>query len=150
MGAATGPFLVTRRDDGYGDVIALEVGKRCTLGRANTNRVVLKDELCSREHAEVFFAEERWRLRDLKSLNGTRVNGEAIQDEWELVSGDEFQVGRTRFVYVNRIEELPSVPLAAPGETISIKKRLSQSRFMTPHPNEILAEPPAADKGNRR
>ena len=96
--AATGPFLVTRRDDGYGDVIALEVGQRCTLGRANTNRVVLRDELCSREHAEVYFADSRWRLRDLKSLNGTRVNSEPIQDEWELVSGDEFQVGRTRFI----------------------------------------------------
>ncbi len=134
METGTGPYLVIRRDDGYGDVIALEVGQRCTLGRANTNRIVLKDELCSREHAEVYFAEERWRLRDLKSLNGTRVNGDAITDEWELVSGDEFQVGRTRFVYVDQLEELPHVSLAAPGETISIKKRLSQSRFMTPNP----------------
>src|SRR6516164_2449447 len=134
--AGTGPFLVTRRDDGYGDVIALEVGQRCTLGRANTNRVVLRDELCSREHAEVYFADGRWRLRDLKSLNGTRVNNEPI-DEWELVAGDEFQVGRTRFLYVNQIEELPSLPAAAPGETMSIKRRLSQSRFMTPNPNDI-------------
>ena len=109
MDARSGPYLVIRRDDGYGDVIALEPGQRCTLGRANTNRIVLRDELCSREHAEVYFAEGRWRLRDLKSLNGTRVNNESIQDEWELVSGDEFQVGRTRFVYVNQIEELPSV-----------------------------------------
>src|ERR1022692_720720 len=116
MEVGTGPYLVTRRDDGYGDVIALEVGKRCTMGRANTNRVVLKDELSSREHAEVYFAEERWRLRDLKSLNGTRVNGEAI-DEWELVSGDEFQVGRSRFVYVNQIDELPSIPVGGPTDT---------------------------------
>jgi Nif-specific regulatory protein len=149
MEAGTGPYLVTRRDDGYGDVIALEVGQRCTLGRANTNRVVLRDELCSREHAEVYFADGRWRLRDLKSLNGTRVNNESIQDEWELVSGDEFQVGRTRFVYVNQIEELPSVQQAAPGETVSIKKRLSQSRFMTPHPHEVTTPAPA-EKSNRR
>jgi transcriptional regulator with GAF, ATPase, and Fis domain len=149
--AATGPFLVTRRDDGYGDVIALEVGQRCTLGRANTNRVVLRDELCSREHAEVYFADSRWRLRDLKSLNGTRVNSEPIQDEWELVSGDEFQVGRTRFIYVNQIEELPSVPVAAIGETMAIKKRLSQSRFLTPHPHEMpVHEPPAEKERPRR
>ena len=75
MEAGTGPYLVIRRDDGYGDVIALAVGQRCTLGRANTNRVVLKDELCSREHAEVYFAEGRWYLRDLKSLNDTRIKG---------------------------------------------------------------------------
>jgi Nif-specific regulatory protein len=138
---------VIRRDDGYGDVIALAVGQRCTLGRANTNRVVLKDELCSREHAEVYFAEARWRLRDLKSLNGTRVNGDSIQDEWELVSGDEFSVGRTRFVFVNQLEELPSVPLGAPGETVSIKKRLSQSRFMTPNPEAVVSTVPVPDHG---
>src|SRR5882724_11106427 len=108
--SGTGPYLVTRRDDGYGDVLPLQPGQRFTLGRANTNRIVLKDELASRDHAEVYYAEERWRLRDLKSLNGTKVNGDPIQDEWELVSGDEFQVGHTRFVYVNQIEELPNVP----------------------------------------
>src|ERR1700740_353232 len=75
MEAGTGPYLVIRRDAGYGHGIAPAVGQPCTLGRANTNRVVLKDELCSREHAEVYFAEGHWRLRDLKSLNGTRVNG---------------------------------------------------------------------------
>jgi DNA-binding NtrC family response regulator len=150
MEAGTGPYLVIRRDDGYGDVIALEVGQRCTLGRANTNRVVLKDELCSREHAEVYFAEDRWRLRDLKSLNGTRVNGDPIQDEWELVSGDEFSVGRTRFVFVNQLDELPSVPLASPGETVSIKKRLSQSRFMTPNPEAIASTPSVADRGTQQ
>src|SRR5260221_13534365 len=135
-----GPYLVTRRDDGYGDVIPLIAGQRFTLGRANTNRIVLKDELASRDHAEVYFAEERWRLRDMKSLNGTRVNGEAIPDEWELVSGDQFQVGRTRFVYVNQLDELPSIPQPQPGATISINSRLSHSRFMTPNPHELTAE----------
>jgi Nif-specific regulatory protein len=149
MDARSGPYLVIRRDDGYGDVIALEPGQRCTLGRANTNRIVLRDELCSREHAEVYFAEGRWRLRDLKSLNGTRVNGDAI-DEWELVSGDEFMVGRTRLVYVNQLEELPSVPLGGPSETVSIKKRLSQSRFMTPNPHEITEVTAAPERQQRR
>jgi Nif-specific regulatory protein len=150
MEAGTGPYLVIRRDDGYGDVIALEVGQRCTLGRANTNRVVLKDELCSREHAEVYFAEGRWRLRDLKSLNGTRVNGEPITDEWELVSGDEFSVGRTRFVYVNKIDELPSVSMSTPGDTVAIKKRLSQSRFNTPHPHELAQATIPVERGPHR
>src|SRR4051794_39517237 len=149
MEAGTGPYLVIRRDDGYGDVIALAAGQRCTLGRANTNRVVLKDELSSREHAEVYFAEERWRLRDLKSLNGTKVNGDPIQGEWELVSGDEFLVGRTCFVYVDQIDELPSVPLSSPSESLSIKKRLSQSRFLTPNPHEVAHETITSDRVRR-
>src|SRR5215813_7091119 len=110
MEAGTGPYLVIRRDDGYGDVIALEVGQRVTLGRANTNRVVLKDELCSREHAEVYLAEGRWQLRDMKSLNGTFINGAPLKSDWELTSGDEFQVGRSRFVFVDSLEDLPDLP----------------------------------------
>src|SRR6266567_750823 len=132
MDAGIGPYLVTRRDDGYGDVIALEAGKRCTLGRANTNRIVLKDELCSREHAEVYFAESRWRLRDLKSLNGTRINGEPLLEvDWELTPGDEFQVGKTQFVFVESLDELPKLPVLEPQaqtEGVSIKKRLGQTR----------------------
>jgi transcriptional regulator with GAF, ATPase, and Fis domain len=138
----TGPYLVTKRDDGYGDVFPLESGARITLGRAGTNRVVLKDELCSREHASVEFAEDRWRLRDLKSLNGTRVHGSSIE-EWELTSGDEFQVGRTNFVFVDRLEDLPTAaPFLGPitnaavtAEQILIRKRLGKTRFLTPPPS---------------
>jgi DNA-binding NtrC family response regulator/pSer/pThr/pTyr-binding forkhead associated (FHA) protein len=139
--SGTGPYLVTRRDDGYGDVIPLQPGQRFTLGRANTNRIVLKDELASRDHAEVYFAEDRWRLRDMKSLNGTRINDDALDSEWELSPGDEFQIGKTRFIFVEQIEELPQVPLPSVQETISIKKRLSSSRFLTPNPEEISLEP---------
>jgi transcriptional regulator with GAF, ATPase, and Fis domain len=145
----TGPFLVTKRDDGYGDVYPLESGARITLGRAGTNRVVLKDELCSREHASVEFTEDRWRLRDLKSLNGTRVHGSSIE-EWELSSGDEFQVGRTNFVFVDRLEDLPTAgpflgPLSGPAsaESILIRKRLGKTRFLTPPPTTSPIPPNA-------
>src|SRR5688500_2948602 len=100
MTNGSGPFLVQRREDGYGDVFPLEDGQRITLGRANTNFIVLKDELCSRDHAELYFAEDRWQLRDLKSLNGTFINANLLKGDWELTSGDEFQVGRTRYVFV--------------------------------------------------
>ncbi|MBI3821047.1 MAG: sigma 54-interacting transcriptional regulator, partial [Planctomycetes bacterium] len=138
--SGTGPYLVNRRDDGYGDVITLLPGQRYTLGRANTNRIVLKDELASRDHAEVYFAEERWRLRDLKSLNGTRINGDPLDSEWELSAGDEFQIGKSRYLFVIQIDELPQIPLPSISETVSIKKRLSNSRFLTPNPDEVPDE----------
>ncbi len=135
MAAATGPYLVVRREDGYGDVYPLQPGLRCTLGRANTNRIVLKDELCSREHAEVYFADGRWRLRDLKSLNGTHLHGAPLESEWVLSPRDEFRVGRTTFLFVNNLEELPELPPQEEGDTsMSIKKRLGQTRFLTPIP----------------
>jgi transcriptional regulator with GAF, ATPase, and Fis domain len=141
MQGGTGPYLVMRRDDGYGDVVPLQAGQRFTIGRANTNRFVLKDELCSREHAEVYFAQHNWRLRDLKSLNGTRLNGGPLDGDAALKPGDEFQVGRARFIYVLQLEDLPSVPLETVGtETLAIKRRLSQSRFSTPNPQDLAVD----------
>src|SRR5947209_7151072 len=72
-------YLVVKREDGYGDVFPLSPDTRYTLGRAATSRIVLKDELCSREHAEIYYSEGRWHLHDLGSLNGTRVNGMPVR-----------------------------------------------------------------------
>jgi Nif-specific regulatory protein len=141
MAQAAAAYLVVRLDDGYGDVFPLQQGQRITLGRTNTNQIVLKDELCSREHAEVYHAGGSWRLRDLKSLNGTRLNGSSLDGESALAPGDEFQTGRTRFLFVRNLEELPHVPAPARGvEGVSIKKRLGQTRFLTPQPESASAE----------
>src|SRR5262249_54213496 len=84
---------------------------------------------------EVYCGEGRWRLRDLKSLNGTRLNGQPLDTEWELSPGDEFQVGRAQFLYVESLEELPEHSgRSREGESVSIKKRLGQTRFLTPQP----------------
>ena len=84
------------------------------LGRASSNRIVLKDDLCSREHAEVCYDGGRWRLRDLDSLNGTRLNGLPVEGERELAPNDEVQLGHTRFLFVEDMASLPDLP--RPGE----------------------------------
>jgi Nif-specific regulatory protein len=127
-------FLVVRHDDGFGDVFSLDARQLSILGRAPTNRVVLKDDLASREHAEVSWSDGRWRLRDLNSLNGTHINGERLDSDWELTPGDEVQVGRTRLLFVEDMNQLPE-PVAGPGsEGLTIRKRLGQTRFLTPMP----------------
>jgi Nif-specific regulatory protein len=133
MPAGSTAYLVVRRDDGFGDVFPLTASERYTLGRAATNRIVLKDELCSREHAEVYYADGQWRLRDLNSLNGTRVNEERLTSEVELAPRDEVHLGKTRLIFVEDMGELPDVP-SPHGEGVSIKKRLGQTRFLTPLP----------------
>src|SRR3954462_4081544 len=137
MAGDASAYLVVRRDDGYGDVYPLVIGQRVTLGRASTNRIVVKDEVCSREHAEVYHADDRWRLRDLESLNGTRLNGNRVDSEWELNPGDEVNVGRLHLLYVEDMDQLPPLPPPlAEEEGVSIKKRLGQTRFLTPNPEE--------------
>jgi len=149
----SGPYLVIRHEDGYGDVFPLEAGQRYTLGRVNTSRIVLKDELASREHAEVSFSEGRWRLRDLKSLNGTRVRGSTLSPEieWELSPTDEFQIGRTNIVFVEEFSQLPEIGSPAPADSLMIKKRLGNTKFLTPMPPDGADESTAIGlkPGNR-
>jgi transcriptional regulator with GAF, ATPase, and Fis domain len=135
MSTGGAAYLVVRRDDGFGEVFPLTAGQRYTLGRAATNRVVLKDELCSREHAEVFQSDGRWYARDLGSLNGTRVNGDTLDGERELAPKDEIHLGRTHLVFVEDMGQLPDLPDEPTGaEGVAIKKRLGQTRFLTPIP----------------
>src|SRR5713101_5724260 len=108
MAADASAYLVTRREDGFGDVFPLTVGHRYTLGRTGTNRIVLKDDLCSREHAEVYQSEGRWRVRDLNSLNGTRVNGSRLEEESDLSVQDEIYLGHTTLLYVEDMAQLPA------------------------------------------
>ncbi|MCS6978068.1 MAG: sigma 54-interacting transcriptional regulator [Gemmatales bacterium] len=124
-------FLVVRRDDGAGNVFVLHPGKRYVLGRANTNDIVLNDDLCSRQHAEVASSDGKWILRDLGSLNGTRVNDELIQGPVELHPLDEIGLGRCRFWFVESLDQLPHAPAETSPRSsgIAIRKRLGQTRY---------------------
>ena len=68
-------------------------GESVTLGRAPTNTIVVKDERCSRNHAEVFQAQGSWKLRDLESRNGTMVSGEQLTTDHSLEPGDIILTG---------------------------------------------------------
>jgi Nif-specific regulatory protein len=135
MSAGTTAYLVVRRDDGFGDVFPLTAGQSYTMGRAPTNRIVLKDDLCSREHAEVSYSGGRWRVRDLNSLNGTRLNNARLDGERELAANDDLYLGRTHLVFVEDMEQLPELPAPPPeAGSVAIRKRLGQTRFLTPPP----------------
>ncbi len=71
-------YLVIREGSKWSDVFRLVPGQSVTIGRAPTNQIVIKDERCSRNHAEVFLSDGQWTLRDLDSRNGTIV-GEQLR-----------------------------------------------------------------------
>jgi len=130
-------YLVVRRDDGYGEVFPLQEGTRHRLGRAPSNKIVIKDDLCSREHAEIYPEGADWAIRDLGSLNGTLVNGELLRKERVLRPLDEIRVGRTRLVFVEELGQLPewtpeNQPREAEGDGFAIRKRLGQTRYLPP------------------
>src|SRR5262245_49005431 len=133
MTATADAYLVVRENHEFGDVFPLVKGERYSIGRVTSNHIVLKDELCSREHAEVYSANGRWRVRDNNSRNGTRVNGERLDTDWELSPGDEIQLGRSRLFFVEDMTQLPELSVhSESSESMSIKKRLGNTRCLTP------------------
>ncbi len=62
--------------------------KRLVIGRAPETNVRVESITVSRQHAELFQEDSgRWKIRDLKSRNGTRLNGTAITES-ALHNGD--------------------------------------------------------------
>ncbi len=70
-----------------------------TAGRHPDSTIFLDDITVSRRHAEVRREGDRYLARDAGSLNGTYVNRERIEDEAELATGDELQIGKYKLVF---------------------------------------------------
>lgn len=68
------------------------------VGREPSNDVVLTSPTVSRFHAQVEKVGQRFRVRDLRSSNGTFVNGERIERETWLQPNDTIRIGQSRFV----------------------------------------------------
>jgi sigma-B regulation protein RsbU (phosphoserine phosphatase) len=78
------------------------------LGRAHDCDLILPDVLLSRRHAELVQAPGGWLVRDLGSLNGTRLNGVRLEKETLLRDGDVVEIADWSLAY--REAELPSDP----------------------------------------
>ena len=71
---------------------AYSVVDTTSLGRADSNTVVLRDGKASRQHTRIERKGNDYFLTDLNSSNGTFVNGERV-DEHALTDGDKIQIG---------------------------------------------------------
>jgi putative nucleotidyltransferase with HDIG domain len=72
------------------------------VGRQETLEVVLEDGSVSRCHAEIRPTERGWRVSDLGSTNGTRLNGVRLgRGQWPLRVRDLLQFGEVAVVVEN-------------------------------------------------
>ena len=67
-------------------------GNVITIGRAPDNMIVIDDPSVSGRHAQLRLAGEVYRLKDLESTNGTRINGIPVT-ETALRFGDRIRFG---------------------------------------------------------
>lgn len=68
------------------------------IGRDPANDVVLPSPTVSRFHAQVEKVGQRYRVEDLRSSNGTFVNGERVVGTVWLKPNDSIRIGQYRFV----------------------------------------------------
>ena len=68
-------------------------GDVLTVGRSSRNTIHLPDATVSKQHAEILRQGDGWRVRDLGSRNGTRVNGVEATEPIPIRAGDAIEFG---------------------------------------------------------
>jgi len=93
------PHLRVMSMSGTPEVFPLR-GERVLVGRSRECDLILPDVLLSRRHAEILRAPGGWAVRDLDSMNGTRLNGTRLQAQALLHDGDTITVAEWSLVFV--------------------------------------------------
>ena len=80
----------------------------CSIGRGEQNDVRLRDESVSSAHATLLRKGDTWYVVDLRSVNGTFVDGYGVAGERELHTGATLRVGAVEMLFrsfVGGVEE---------------------------------------------
>jgi diguanylate cyclase (GGDEF)-like protein len=99
--------VLVRMDEMHAGQVTPASGAGIRIGRHPTSTLVVDDEGISRSHARIFRKGETYFIEDLKSSNGTYVNGARIESV-ELADGSTIQLGprvRFRFSIVDEHQE---------------------------------------------
>ena len=111
------PHLRLSSIEGPGEVVPLDAA-RVLVGRSRDCDLVLPDVLLSRRHAEIVETPSGWRVRDLGSMNGTRLNDERIEGEHPLADGDVVTVAGWRLAFVDA--EAPTEAELTPSHEVRV------------------------------
>lgn len=125
-------------------VIKFTENKVMSIGRDPGNAIVLPAPVISRFHAEVEKVGQRFRVRDLRSHNGTFVNGKRITGEMWVHPGDNIQIGPYRFVVAENEfsqsdqSEGVSVDIYGLNKKVSKSLNILQDIFLAFKPKEFI------------
>src|SRR5947209_11168136 len=119
------------------------------VGRLEALEIVLDDSSVSRYHAELRATDRGWRVRDLGSTNGTRLNGVRLGNgQWPLRAKDLLQFGEVAVV-VDSIEEQAEpaeVPLPADSMRVEGTAKASYDEALQGVAFDSRSSPRAGDQ----
>ncbi|HTK47680.1 MAG TPA: FHA domain-containing protein [Gemmatimonadaceae bacterium] len=88
----------------------------CSLGRGEDNDVRIRDDTVSLTHATLLRKRGAWFVVDLRSMNGTYVDGSRVSGERELHPGARLRLGGVELAFrAIEVEERPPVEPPRPG-----------------------------------
>ncbi len=114
------------------------------IGRDPTNDIVLDIPQVSRHHALIERVGKRYRVRDLRSSNGTFVNNRPVEGEMWLNAQDTVRIGSYNFVMgedeLSQIDESGSLEVEAVGLNKWVRKDLNilQNISLNFEPREFI------------
>lgn len=92
--------LLVHRGPDAGRWFPLPTGEPQLIGRSS-EALPLRDRRISRRHAELTPDGDAWVLRDLRSRNGTRIEGRMLHGPTRIAVGDRFICGDSEFEVVS-------------------------------------------------
>ena len=107
-----------------------------TIGRAKSATICIDDKTLSREHTQVVPEAGRYIVRDLKSKNGTLLNGKLLHQPQVLNHGDRVKVGSATFMIAFDPSEMSATASTAPTRPATAT---ATTRPRHPDPQQLAA-----------
>ena len=142
-------IIVTHEDN---EVDEFEFGSdhaSISIGRRSSNDVCVPNLSVSGNHASIVFENNSAWLEDLKSTNGTYINGVKISRH-EIQDGDEIILGKIRLAFISADYDpaaTHSSTLAGSESTLSSSHDLSSGLAQIAQDAQDASEPDSADGG---
>ena len=141
------PKLITLAGPSRGTTSELS-GKEFYIGRDSSNQLCLNDRLVSRLHALIARKEDQFEISDLKSANGTMVNGVPVRQR-RLAHCDQIAIGASLFLFLLHEDAAPPpAPVRLDnGEITTGTTTLLQSEdALYLHVEKVLAALPRSER----
>ncbi|MFM1536880.1 FHA domain-containing protein, partial [Helcococcus ovis] len=91
-------FIIVVDSDGISKNYLLE--NNTSIGRALNNDIVLSGDVISKYHAEIVKSSDNYYLVDKNSSNGTFLNGEFVNKNYQLINDDIIEIGEYKIKFV--------------------------------------------------
>ena len=139
------PRLIAMSGPMKGAVFTL-TEEEISVGRESANRLAISDRSLSRRHCLITREEERFKISDLESRNGTFVDGVPVKERL-LEHGDQIRLGDSLFLFLLHEGEAPLtanlVRLSEGGMVTGLTVRLRREDALYLQSEKVLEALPA-------